>query len=207
VEKDVLIENFWGDAELDAIEKNFHPTISHIRKALNSRQTLKQNFLLYRDGAYLLNSEATYSIDTEEFEKHIGDAENAKREKDAPGFRRNLEAAHALYRGAFMSGIYDDWAEELRSYYSEQHFRVLSGLAKLSFTEKSWSNALKFAGEILREDQFREDMHRLIMKTFAAQGKPAKVKEQFEDLQSLLKKELGVAPSPETRRTFQELLK
>jgi len=207
VEKDVLIETFWGDAEPDVVEKNFHPTISHIRKALNSRQTLKQNFLLYRDGAYQLNSEATYSIDTEAFEKHIGDAETAKREKDAPGFRRNLEAAYALYRGAFMSGIYDDWAEELRSYYSEQHFRVLSGLAKLSFTEKSWSSALKFSGEILREDPFREDMHRLIMKTFAAQGKPAKVKEQFEDLQILLKKELGIAPSPETRRTFQEILK
>ncbi len=207
VEKDVLIEKFWADAELDAIEKNFHPTISHIRKALNSRQTLKQNFLLYRDGAYLLNSDATYAIDTEEFEKSVGDAENAKREKDAASFRKHLEAAHALYRGAFMSGVYDDWAEELRSYYSEQHLRVLSGLAKLSFTEKSWSSALKFSGEILREDPFREDMHRLIMKTFAAQGKPAKVKEQFEDLQNLLKKELGVAPSPETRRTFQELLK
>jgi DNA-binding SARP family transcriptional activator len=45
------------------------------------------------------------------------------------------------------------------------------------------------------------------MKTFAAQGKSAKVKEQFETLQELLKKELGVAPAPETRKTFQELLK
>ena len=207
LEKDVLIEKFWADAEPEVIEKNFHPTISHIRKALNSRQTIKQNFLLYRDGAYLLNAESTYAIDTEAFEKHIGDAENAKREKDAANFRQNLEAAHALYRGGFMAGVYDEWAEELRSYYSEQYFRVLSGLAKLSFTEKSWSSALKFAGEILREDPFREDMHRLIMKTFAAQGKPAKIKEQFEDLQNLLKKELGVAPAPETRRTFQELLK
>lgn len=207
LEKEVLIEKFWGDAEPEVIEKNFHPTISHIRKALNSRQTIKQNFLLYRDGAYLLNADSTYSIDTEEFEKHVGDAENAKREKNQASFREHLEAAHALYRGGFMTGVYDDWAEELRSYYSEQHFRVLSGLAKLSFTEKSWSNALKFAGEILREDPFREDMHRLIMKTFAAQGKPAKIREQFEDLQNLLKKELGVAPSPETRRTVQELLK
>ena len=207
VEKDTLIDAFWGDSEPGVIEKNFHPTISHVRKALNSRQTIKQNFLLYRDGAYQLNSELNYSIDTEDFEKYVSEAENFKRDKDAAGFRKSLEAAHALYRGGFMSGVYDDWAEELRSYYSEQYFRVLSGLAKLSLTEKSWSSALKFANEILKEDPFREDVHRLIMKCFAAQGKPAKVKEQFEDLQNLLKKELGVAPSPETRRTFQELLK
>jgi DNA-binding SARP family transcriptional activator len=86
-----------------------------------------------------LNSELTYSIDTEDFEKHIGDAENAKRgKKDAEGLRRHLEAAPTPFiAGAFMSGVYDDWAEELRTYYSEQHFRVLSGLAKLSFTEKA----------------------------------------------------------------------
>ncbi len=207
VEKDTLIDAFWGDSEPSVVEKNFHPTISHVRKALNSRQTIKQNFLLYRDGAYQLNAELNYSIDTEEFEKHIGDAENAKREKDAEGIRKNLEAAHALYRGAFMAGVYDAWAEELRGYYSEQYLRVVSGLAKLSFTEKNWSGALKFSNEILKEDPFREDIHRLIMKCFAAQGKTAKVKEQFEDLQTLLKKELGVAPSPETRRTVQELLK
>ncbi len=57
VEKDVLIDTFWSADELETIEKNFHPTISHIRKALNSRQSFKQNFLLFRDGAYQLNPE------------------------------------------------------------------------------------------------------------------------------------------------------
>jgi DNA-binding SARP family transcriptional activator len=106
-----------------------------------------------------------------------------------------------------MAGVYEDWAEERRHYYAEQFSRVLNGLAKLAFAEKKWSNALKFSNEILQIDPFREDAHRLIMKVFAAQGKRAKVKEQFETLQDYLKKELGVAPAPETRRIFQELLK
>src|SRR5207253_2200605 len=38
VAKDVLIEEFWPDEDPEVVEKNFHPTISHIRKALNSRQ-------------------------------------------------------------------------------------------------------------------------------------------------------------------------
>lgn len=207
VEKDVLIDVFWRDEDLETIEKNFHPTISHIRKALNSRQTFKQKFLVFRDGAYSLNPELIYSIDTEEFETAVAEAEKAKREKNAEIFRENLETARALYRGEFMAGVYEDWAEERRHYYVEQFSRVLSGLAKLAFSEKKWSNALKFANEILQIDPFREDAHRLIMKVFAAQGKRAKVKEQFETLQDYLKKELGVTPAPETRRVFQELLK
>ena len=207
VEKDILIDTFWSEEDIEAVEKNFHPTISHIRKALNSRQSFKQNFLVFRDGAYQLSAELSFSIDTEEFETAITEAENAKHEKDAKLFRQKLETAHALYRGEFMAGVYDNWAEEQRHYYAEQFARVLNGLAKLSFTEKSWSNALKFSNEILKQDPYREDVHRLLMKIYAAQGKPASVKEQFETLRELLKKELGVEPAPETRRVFQDLLK
>ena len=106
-----------------------------------------------------------------------------------------------------MAGIYEDWAEERRNYYSEQHSRVLNALAKIAFGDKSWSNALKLAGEILQKDPFREDAHRLIMKIHAAQGKRAAVVAQFETLQTLLKNELGVSPAPETRKVFQELIK
>ena len=207
VEKDVLIDVFWGADDLKTVEKNFHPTISHVRKALNSRQSFKQNFLIFRDGAYQLNPELSYSIDTEEFENYINRAERAKQEKDTESFRANLEAARALYRGEYMAGVYDDWAEDRRPFYAEQLTRVLNALAKLSFSEKKWSNAIKYAGDILQTDPFREDAHRLLMKVFAAQGKRAKVLEQFETLQKLLKEELGVSPAPETRRAMQELTK
>ena len=206
VPKDVLIEAFWRDEDPETVEKNFHPTISHIRKALNSRQAFKQNFLVFRDGAYQLNPEVSYSIDSEEFEHFITEAEKAKREKDAERFRDNLESAHALYRGEFMAGVYDEWAEERRGFYGEQAARVLAALAKLSVTEKRWADALKFAGEVLRDDPYREDMHRLTMKVLAAQGKPAAIKKHFESMKKLLKDELGIEPSPETRRLFKELV-
>ena len=206
-DKDVLIDTFWGDAEPEVVEKNFHPTISHIRKALNSRQTIKQNFLLYRDGAYQLNSELTYSIDTEEFSYFIAEAERAHREKDSENVWKNVEAAHRLYRGDFMAGIYEDWAEELRGFYREQYSRILKSMTKFAFKEKNWAQALNFASEILRDDPYREDMHVFVMRVYAAQGKRSAVKEQFDKLHKLLKSELGVEPAIETRRIFQELFK
>ncbi len=207
VEKETLIEAFWGEAELNVIEKNFHPTISHIRKALNSRQTLKQNFLLYRDGSYQLNPEFTYSIDTEEFSHFVAEAEKANHDKDNDRLWENIEAAHRLYRGDFMAGVYEDWAEELRRFYREQHARILKSMAKFAFREKSWTKALSFASEILRQDPYREDVHTLIMRIYTAQNKRSAAKEQYNKLQKLLKEELGVQPAPETRRVFQELFK
>ena len=207
VAKDVLIEAFWGEEEIETIEKNFHPTISHIRKALNSRQQLKQNFIVFRDGAYQLNPEFTYSIDSEEFLAAIAAAETAKREKDDGALRENLERAYALYRGEFLDGSYEDWAEEQRHFYREQFSRVLNGLAKQAVAEKQWTAALKFADEILAIDPYREDLHRLVMKVLAAQSKPAAVKKHYEDMQTLLKQELGMDPSAETKRLYKDLMK
>jgi DNA-binding SARP family transcriptional activator len=201
----VLIEAFWHDQDAATVEKNFHPTISHIRKALNSKQALKQNFVVFRDGAYQLNPELSYSIDSEEFEHCIAEAEKAKREKRPERFRASLESAYCLYRGEFMAGIYEDWADERRQYYLEQGARVISALAKLSLSEKRWADALKFSSEALRSDPFREDMHRLTMKVLSAQGKPAAVRKHYESLRKLLADELGVEPSAETRKLYGEL--
>jgi LuxR family transcriptional regulator, maltose regulon positive regulatory protein len=207
VEKETLIETFWGETDLNVIEKNFHPTISHIRKALNSRQTLKQNFLNYRDGAYQLSGEVSYSIDTEEYEHRIAEAEKAKREGDQEAVEHNVEAAYALYRGEFMTGVFDDWVEERRNYYREQHGRIAKSLLKTAFKKKDWARSLKFAGEILQADPYREDIHFFIMRIYAAQGKRNAAKHQFETLQKLLKDELGVEPAAETKRFYQDLLK
>jgi LuxR family maltose regulon positive regulatory protein len=205
VAKDVVIDMFWPDEDPATVEKNFHPTISHIRKALNNRQSLKQNFLVFRDGAYQLNPELSYFIDSEEFERHVADAEAAKREKDSERLRASLEAAHALNRGEFMSGIYEDWVDERRNYYTEQTARVTGALAKLALSEKRYAAAQKFASESLDVDPYREDMHRLIMKILAARGKPAAVKKHFNAMRTLFKSELDIEPSPETRRLAAEL--
>ena len=113
--KDTIIDTFWGESDFDAVEKNFHPTVSHLRKALNSRQPLKQNFLLYRDGDYHLSQDFAYYIDTEEFDRLVTKAEAARR---AGQYERQIELyerAAALYRGDFMQGTYDEWVEEQRA--------------------------------------------------------------------------------------------
>ena len=130
--KDTIIDTFWTDEAVETIEKNFHPTVSHIRKALNSNQPLKQNFIIYRDGDYQLNPEFSYRIDTDAFERLISDAETARRERDYARCIDCYEQAVALYRGEFMPGTYEPWVDEQRSYYREQYLRMLEALAAVS---------------------------------------------------------------------------
>ena len=204
--KDVIKDMFWAESDAGVIEKNFHPTISHIRKALNSHQPLKQNFLLYRDGDYMLNPEFTYTIDSEEFDRLIREGERGERARSKTDFVPLYERAVALYRGEFMSGVYDNWTSELRTYYREQYLRILKALADSAAADENWTRTLDLTHKILQEDPFQEEVHCLAMRGHAALGNRNAVNEQYENLRRLLRKELAIEPSAETRRIVRELV-
>lgn len=204
--KDVLVETFWGEAEGETVQKNFHPTVSYIRKALNSRQPLKLNFLVYRDGEYMLSPDHAYRIDVHELDRLLEEAETARRARDAVRHLECLEAAVALYRGEFMEGCYDEWTEEPRAYYREQALRALETLAVAASRAGDWGRSLDLAQRILREDGFREDVHCLAMRGHAALGNRGAVHDQFEALRRLLDDELGVEPARDTKRVYDELM-
>lgn len=204
--KDTIIDTFWGEADFDAVAKNFHPTVSHVRKALNSNQPLKQNFLLYRDGDYLLNPDFAYSIDLEEFDRLVAEGDSARRAREQDRCVARYEAAIKLYRGEFMHGCYDEWVEEQRSYYHEQYLHMLETLAVAALGQEEWPRALQLAQQILRDDPYREDIHCLVMRTQAAQGNRVAVKEQYETLRALLRKELGIEPASETQKVYRGLI-
>ncbi|HSS20706.1 MAG TPA: BTAD domain-containing putative transcriptional regulator [Pyrinomonadaceae bacterium] len=204
--KDTIIDTFWGETDFEAVEKNFHPTVSHIRKALNSNQPLKQNFVLYRDGDYQLNPEFSYQIDVEEFDALLSKGESARRDRNFEECIRSYESALKLYRGDFMQGSYEPWVEEQRSYYREQYLRLLEALAAVAQTAADWPRVMRLAQQIIHEDQFREDIHCLLMRAHAAAGNRGAVKDQYENLKRMLEKELGVEPSAETRKLYKELV-
>lgn len=205
VSKDVIIDTFWGDADFEVVEKNFHPTISHIRKALNSKQALKQNFLIYRDGDYQLSPNFTYLIDTEEFDRLQTEGDAAQKSGDIETFTEKYENALKLYRGEFMQGVYDDWVHEDRNHYREQRLRMMEILANIALKEKKWTRALDLAHDILRDDPFREDMHCTVMRAHAGLGNRGAIKEHYDGLRKLLRDELGVEPIVETKKVFREL--
>ncbi|MGH9967904.1 MAG: tetratricopeptide repeat protein [Pyrinomonadaceae bacterium] len=204
--KDTIVDTFWGETDIDVVEKNFHPTVSHIRKALNSNQPLKQNFLLYREGDYQLNPEFSYRIDIEDFDRLIAEGETARRTHKYEECLKAYEGAVALYRGEFMQGSYEPWVEEQRTYYREQYLRLLESLAGVAQKMEDWPKSMQLAQRILHEDQFREDIHCLIMRAHGALGNRGAVKEHYEGLKRLLETELGVEPGPEIRKLFKELV-
>jgi DNA-binding SARP family transcriptional activator/Flp pilus assembly protein TadD len=203
--KDAIVETFWGETPIGDIDKNFWPTISYIRRALNSNQAVKKNFIRYRESAYYLNPEFNYLIDVEEFERLIADAHARRREGDAAGFAAAAHRAIELYRGDFLEEFYDTWAEEQRTYYRNLYFATLKELADHYHRAEQYGQAITYCQIIIKRDPYREDIHRQLMDAYAHTGNRAALRDQFENLKNLLMEELGVDPLPETVATYKRL--
>lgn len=205
--KEQIIDTFWGDADTETIAKNFHPTISHLRKALNTGQVVKKDFVLYREGAYLLNPQYQYRIDVEEFERLLSDAREARRNDDDEGAAQLLAEAVKLYRGDFLEELYYNWVEELQSYYRDLYFEALKELIAHHGAHGRNEQVVRYGQMLLARDPYQEDVHCALMESHVALGNRAAAIDQFDGLRRMLRRELGVDPLPATIARYQALIK
>jgi LuxR family transcriptional regulator, maltose regulon positive regulatory protein len=205
--KDMLVDLFWEDAEPETVAKNFHPTISHLRKALNTGQVVKKDFVLYREGAYLLNPQYQYQIDTEEFERLLADAREARRSNDREGAAQLLTEAIRLYRGEFLEEFYYNWIEELQSYYRDLYLEALKELIAYHSERGDHEQVIRYGQIILQRDAYQEDVHCQVMEAHVKSGNRAAAIEQFDGLRRMLRRELGVEPLPATIAKYESLIR
>src|SRR5437773_2382783 len=123
--RDCLADALWVDVRPSVIERNFHPTISSLRRLLNHAHNVPRNFIQCERGAYLLNPAYRYDIDLEAFEERVRSARSKASRRDTTGALADYEAAFALYRGPLMEEEYDDWIEAPRARYESLYLAAL----------------------------------------------------------------------------------
>src|SRR3546814_6029558 len=92
------------------------------------------------------------------------------------GDQDSLVRAVELYRGEFLAGIevdsevFNEWLQQTRAWYREQVEAILARLLALQEQAGAQESAIRTARRILALDPLREDMHRWLMRAFAASG-------------------------------------
>src|SRR4029453_10699423 len=95
--KDRVADALWGEVRLSTIEKNFHPTISMLRRALNHGHNVPKHFILYEGNAYRLNPWYRYDFDVEKFERALSDGRKAAAGGETTAALTSFDAAIDLY--------------------------------------------------------------------------------------------------------------
>ncbi len=199
--KERLIELFWPGRQARGAEKNFHPTLTYVRNALKTAAA--GPVIVLADGLYQIDPELKLSVDARRFESALAAARAAAGR--AEKLRRYREAL-SLYAGDFLGDRYENWAEGERARLALRYETVLAETASLHFEGNEFEEALRLYRFLLERNPYREEIHARVMSCYHRLGDRRAVREQYQSLQHLLRRELDVDPLPETTGLYETLM-
>lgn len=196
VTRDELASVFWPEAAPEAARNRLHVTLHALRADL---QAVSPLVVVQFDRGYRVNPELKVRLDTEQFEEAAARAAEAEGAGDAGTALQGYRAAVDRYRGDLLcEHPFEDWTLLPREHFRVRHLDLLARMAQLAFDAGRYTQAQEAGQTLLALDFCREDVHRLLMRTYARIGRPQAAIQQFEMCTGQLRHELGMAPAAET---------
>jgi len=116
--------------------------------------------------------------------------------------------AHNVSQRSFLPGEEGDWIEERRRELEDIHVRALECTARrsLGLGGAEVAVAERTARRLVDLSPYRETGYAVLMQAFERQGNVAEGLRVYERLRSLLRDDLGAAPSPTVQQVHERLL-
>jgi len=194
--REKLAALLWQDSPDEQARTNLRQALSSIRKVLNGHNAGD----LVADRNQISLSGTDIDLDVAEFEQLVA--------KATP---ESLKQAADLYTGDLLDGFslkedsFETWTRAERERLRHLACNVLTDLTAHYDEVGDTDRCLETAARLLTLDPLREAVHRMIMRTYAAQGRQASALKQFETCKDMLERELRVEPETETVALYHDI--
>lgn len=202
VSKEKILEDIWPDSDGENAAVIFHTTLYNLRKFLTKAGC--QDNILYSGRCYQLRPDCFMS-DRQQFQELV--AAGLRADTDPESATALLEQAVLLYRGDYLEEMDYSWLLPQRENLSQLCIEARLRLANHYLKAQDYARAVAHLQAVEQKDPFAETAHSLLMSAYAQQGNRVAVKNQYQRLQGVLKKELGLEPSPEMSRLYCKLIR
>jgi DNA-binding SARP family transcriptional activator/TolB-like protein len=189
VSREALASLLWSYSASQQARQSLRQCLTDVRAALGPAK----DSLEATRAAIRFTQSANTDIDIRRFEALAQSAEPD-----------DLAAACELYRGEFLEGLefnsepFSEWLTIERSRLASVACDVLRRLALLRTQAGDTARAITAAQRLLSLDPLREDAHRILMESYAAEGRRSDALRQFGSCSEIMRRELGVEPDRET---------
>lgn len=124
-----------------------------------------------------------------------------------------LRAALRIYRGPLLCDFslpdcpeFEAWCTQERAVLERRYLNTLETLWERLAARGAYAEAIACAQRYLVEDELAERVHARLIQLYAANGDRAAAMRQYEHCLTILERELGVPPLPETRAAYISVL-
>ena len=199
--REELMEQLWPGDDLESSRNRLRIALTWLRKETGV-SALTQEPILVADRSTVHLNPHFCSTDTFEFEQHLQCASGAPSEAEQ---LRHLKAAAELYRGELLPDFEEPWIRSERHRLADAYLMSLRRLVKLLAHAHQFDEAIDYARHAVKTDPYREESHRLLMRLYAAVGRPAAALRQYYELDDLLKEDFRSAPTSTTRELAEQI--
>jgi DNA-binding SARP family transcriptional activator len=200
-----LAEAVWGDAGEEVFERNFHPTISHLRRSLRQAGGALSP-VVRRGELYRLNPRLVWTVDAVEMARGVDEGRRRLAEGQPEQAAELWSASWRLYGGPLLAGWETPWAIERREELHRRYLEMLRGLGEVRERLGRLPEAVDAYRSALAADPLQERTHQALMRLHARLGRRDHVRHQYEKLAALLAEELNVEPTEETTSLYHRLM-
>jgi DNA-binding SARP family transcriptional activator len=195
----------WPDSTEAQAHTNLRQLLYHLRQSLpDADQFLSAS----KQSLQWLpaNADGTFTLDIQEMEQALAQAEQAEQRQDMTTMRQSLEQVLHLYRGDLLPSCYDEWVVPERDRLRQVFLQAAERLIALLEEEREYSAAIQAAQQLLRQDPLHEATYRQLMRLYALRGDRAAALRVYYTCTKLLDRELGTEPSEVTRAVYEALV-
>ncbi|TXK76767.1 tetratricopeptide repeat protein [Paenibacillus sp. N3.4] len=181
---------FWPDTSEPQALTNLRKLIYDLRKCL----PISDTFLEMNGSQITWHSLEQCSVDALDFNQMAESVEIA-----------DLKRAIASYQGELLPGHDEEWVLELREKLSFQYAVLLKRIITICENKRDFHSALDYSIRYLHLDRYSESAHVRVANLYACNHNLSAAYRQFEEMKTMLSKELGVLPSVDTMEKFNQL--
>ncbi|THF77062.1 response regulator [Cohnella fermenti] len=193
-----ILEDIFPDMPLKNAELYLNTAVYQLRKALS----------LHGAKEIVVTAQEQYRVDLDH-----ADVDFIRLETDMAELaeinQENAAAAIELER-RFAGELFEDkpfeWAAMERERLSLLYDSVAKRLAGWLLEERRYSEALVVARRLVSRNEFEEESNLLLLRTLGDMGDRQALSHYYEHYTQLLLRELGLAPSPECARLYEQYL-
>ena len=194
-----LAFRFWADLSEAHARANLRKALHHLRYGL----PYADRYLMADAKTLQWNVNALFTLDVAEFEAAIT---LAATQPNPEAKRSALETAANLYQGDLLAGFTDEWIVPERERLQQTWLMGLEHLAQVLEQQQDYRTAIHYIQQRLEVDTLHEATYCSLMRLHYLNGDRASALRVYHRCMTLLREELGIDPSLNTRELYERLL-
>ena len=190
----------------DSSESQAHTNLRTLLHRLHTTLEDADQLITVDSQAISWQSTAALSLDVDEFERAIDEANTAEPSDSEDAICMALERAVACYPGDLLPDCYDEWVLLERERLHQTLFTALERLVMILEQRRRYSEALSYARRLVSLDSLNEVAALTLMRLYTLNGDRASALRVYHATASTLQTELGGRPGAALSEAYEQLL-